>query len=135
MISLQSTHPSAAVYFSGRHIFSSPFLLFNMIAEHSFGIVSVLLSCLAKLMRRHRVMFPLVHVESKKPYGFRPFPLRFTARVQDFLGVNSSIVSERSALRNSDCRRQSNPHSSRPFRIISFAVRTTTIVVIVVSCG
>ena len=47
-------------------------------------------------------MFPRVHVESKKPYGFRPFPPRFTARVQDFLRVNSSIVSERSALSNSD---------------------------------
>jgi hypothetical protein len=138
MNSLQSTHPSA-VFFSGRQYTSEPVPLVQYDrGTHlwgSFGIVVVSGEALAA---------------SSCDVSPRPcrveeavrFP-RLTARVQDFLRVNSSIVSERSALSNSDrrmffarhtlfCRRPSNPHSSRPFRIISSAVKTTTIVMIVV---
>jgi hypothetical protein len=142
----------------------TPVLLVNVPPKHAERIVFVVLvSCQVKLARRHRLMFLLVHVKSKKPFGFRPFPPRFTAMIHGFLGVDSSIrasgicVVWRSSqiwayTRGADpksvlnrrtfvalhalfWRRQSYRHSSRPFRIISSAVKRTptTIVLIVVA--
>jgi hypothetical protein len=131
MNSLQSTHPSA-VFFSGRQYTSEPVPLVQYDrGTHlwgSFGIVVVSGEALAasscdispRLCRvEEAVRFPTLPTAAHRE-GSRLSSGEFVYRRMFF------------ARHTLFCRRPSNPRSSRPFRIISSAVKTTTIVMIVV---
>jgi hypothetical protein len=64
-------------------------------------VIVVLLSQMIDFHRLHALVFVVVHVKSKKPLRFRPFPSRYVSMIVRRFGIDTSNVSKCSAIRSS----------------------------------